>query len=218
MQKMINPSFTRGEYWLLETAVEAAIPICWLDWSDMEEALNKSTHGMSRSLLIETMHKLFKGGLIVAHRFGNWDDTFEFSPHEIDAALNEKQNKKEHYYQLTEKGGSYWEAFACPNWNLYISDGYGLPEDNDIWAGEIACANKDHLEGYFRSLSYHDYDVDENSIQWDLLEPWKATYWKELEAGHRIRFRCREKSMDQNYHIPKPIDQSWYDSLWYNWR
>jgi hypothetical protein len=58
---MINPSFTRGEYWLLETCVEAAIPICWLDWSELEEALNKATHGMNKTLLVETMSKFLQG-------------------------------------------------------------------------------------------------------------------------------------------------------------
>ncbi len=214
---MNNPSFTRGEYWLLESAVEAALPICWLDWSEIEVALNKASHGMSRSLLIDTMYKLFNEGLIIAHRFGKWDNTFKLSINEIEAALNEKQNKNEHYYGLTEKGGPFWEAFAHPNWDLFVSNEYGLPEDNDIWAGEIVCANKDHLEGYFRSLCYHDYDVDENSIQRDRLEPWQATYWKQLSAGFRIRFRCREKAKNDNHPVPL-LDQPWYDHLWYQWR
>jgi hypothetical protein len=217
MQKMINPSFTRGEYWLLETAVEVPIPICWLDWAEMEEALNKSGHGMSRSLLIETMRKLFKEGLITAHRFGKWNDAFELSPVEIETALNEKQNIKEHFYRLTKKGGIYWEAFARPNWNLYVSAGYEIPEENNIWTGEIACANKGHLEGYFRLLSHHDYDVDENTIQWDVFGPWDATYWKELPLGHRLRFRCHEKEKGQDHPTP-PLSQCWYNNLWYQWR
>lgn len=214
---MINPSFTRGEYWLLAAVAELALPICWLDWTDLEEALNKTGHGMSRSLLIETMRKFFKKGFIIANRFGNWDEYFELLPEQIETALNEKQDKKEHYYRLTEKGGMYWEAFARPNWDFYISAGYELPDDNDIWVGELICANKNHLETYIQSLRYHEYDIVEDTIQWDALNPWNATYWKELPIGHRIRFKCSEKEEDKTLDIPR-LDQLWYDNLWCYWR
>jgi hypothetical protein len=46
MKENTNPSFTRGEYWLLETVVEHAVPIGWLDWEDLEIALNKQGHGI----------------------------------------------------------------------------------------------------------------------------------------------------------------------------
>lgn len=214
---MLNPSFTRGEYWLLEAVVESALPICWLDWAEIEEALNKSTHGMDRSLLIETMYKLFTEGLITAHRFSKWDETFILSLNEIEAALNEKHNNKEWFYRLTKKGGALWEAFARPKWELFVDNEYGLPENNDIWAGKIVCSNKEHLKGYFNSLCYHDYEVDDNTIQRDRLEPWQATYWKLLPVGFQIKFMCREKKKSDDVPVP-PLDYYWYDSLWYQWR
>ncbi len=215
---MINPRFTRGEYWLLETVAELAVPICWLGWEGMEEALNKPGHGMERPLLVYTMQKLFSDGLIVAHRFNRWDDCFDLTSEQIETALDERQNKKEHYYRLTAKGGKYWEAFASPNWNLYINDSYKLLEDNDIWLGELVCMTNEHLEKYFRSLRYHHYDVDDNSIQWDVIKTWKATYWKELPKGHRIRFRCKNKEKNIDPYVPDPTDQLWYDKLWYHWQ
>lgn len=215
---MINPSFTRGEYWLLETAAEFGIPICWLDWEEMEEALNKQGHGMKRPHLIRTMEKLFYEGLIIANRFGKMDDCFVLSSEQIESALDERQNKKEHYYRLTAKGGEYWEAFASPNCSKFISVGYELPDDTDIWVGELVCMTKEHLEKYFRSLRYYDYAVDEKSIQWDVLRPWKATYWKELPLGHRVQFKCKDKENKTNANTPDPIDQLWYDRLWCEWR
>lgn len=215
---MINPKLTRGEYWLLTTVAELAVPICWLDWVGIEEALNKPGHGMPRSLLVNTMEKLFSDGLIIAQRFDQWDECLVLTPEQIEAALDERQNKKEHYYRLTVKGGEYWEAFASPNWDYYINGGYELPEDNAIWHGELICATKKHLETYFLSLSTHDYEVNEESIQRDILKPWDATYWKILPIGHRIRFKCKDKENKIDFKAPDPINQGWYDSLWCYWR
>lgn len=215
---MINPSFTRGEYWLLETVAEVALPICWLDWAEMEEALNKTGHGMVRPLLVDTMHKLFSEGLIAAH-LDDLNDCLVLSSEQIEAALDESQNcKGYHYYGLTKKGGEYWEAFASPNWKYYIDCGFELPEDDNeyMWAGEIICMTKEHLEGYFESLIHYQYNVNAETVQWDFLEPWKATYWKELPIGHRVKFRCKDKEgiFDQLY----PNEQLWYDKLWCHWK
>jgi hypothetical protein len=221
--KMINPRFTRGEYWLLETVAEAATPICWLDSENLEEVLNKKGHGMSRSLLVDTMHKLFLDGLIIAHRGGEWNDSCIIGPDQIEAALDERYPLEEiqerYYYGLTEKGGEYFEAFASPNWSFYIDCSFEMPEDDKeyIWAGEIICMTKTHLENYFKSLSFYQYDIDTKTVQWDLLEPWKATYWKELPTGHQVRFRCKDKELIDPA-LPRPIDQTWYDKLWYQWQ
>ncbi len=212
---MINPKLSRGEYWLLEAVAELAIPICWLDWDDLEMVLNKRGHGMDRTLLIETLLKLFSNGLITAHRFDHWDETFVFTEKKISAALNEVQDRKKHYYRLTAKGGEYWEAFAYPNWDYYIDVGYELSENENLWIGEISCTNKSHLKKYLNSVCYHDYDIDYNSIQHDILKPWEATYWKELSVGHKIRFECIEKELNDSTNIR---GQRWYDINWYQWK
>jgi hypothetical protein len=164
------------------------------------------------------MEKLFSDGLIIASRFDHWDDCFVFPSEQIETALNERQNKKAHYYRLTSKGGECWEAFASPNWDYYVSAGYELPEDNAIWHGELICTNKGHLEEYFRSLRTHDYEVVAASIKRDVLKPWDATYWKKLPIGNRIRFKCKDKENIKDINTPDPINHEWYDSLWCYWR
>lgn len=213
---MINPRLTRCEYWLLETVAELAIPIRWLDHKDLEIALNKPGHGMDRALLIETMQKLFSEGLITTNRLDDIEDDFVFTKGQLESALSEKLQKDQHYYCLTKKGGQYWEAFASPDWNYYIDSGFQPIENDEYWLGELICSKKDHLENYFNSLCYYQYDVDKNSIQRDTLEPWEATYWKELPMGYRIRFRCLQKEI--NYDSREPIETSWYDHKWYRWR
>ena len=184
----------------------------------LKRLLNKPSHRMDRSLLVNTMEKLFSDGLIIAHRFDHWNDCLVFSSEQIEAALDERQNKKEHYYRLTSKGGKCWEAFASPNWDYYISAGYELPEDNAIWHGELICTTKEHLEKYFQSLCTHDYEIESDSIKRDVLKPWGATYWKKLSIGHRIRFKCKDKENIKDFNTPDQIDQGWYDSLWCYWR
>ena len=215
---MINPSLTRGEYWLIEAVAEIMIQIRLLDRADLEIVLNKPGHEMDRGLLIETMQKLYSEGLITAKRIDDIDDGFVFTKEQLEAALNEIPNVKEHCYGLTQKGGQYWEAFASPNWNYYIDVGFQPIENYHYEFGELICLRKDHLKKYFKSLCFHEYDVDEKSIQWDILKPWKATYWKELPKGHRIRFRCKDKERNIDPHVPVPTDQVWYDKLWYHWR
>lgn len=181
---------------------------------------------MGRSLLVDTMHKLFAEGLIVAHKFGKSDDCFVLSPKQIEKALDERKDKKEHYYRLTKKGGEYWEAFASPQWDYFIYREYGLPDDSGAWVGELVCMTKDFLEDYFQSLRYHVYEIYENTIKWDVLRPWEATYWKELPIGHRVKFKCKGKKYKYDPDNPGALDLEWYDdhdeewfaNQWYRWR
>ena len=41
----MEPRFTRGEYWILETAVESRFPVADLMDNDIEVTLNKKGHG-----------------------------------------------------------------------------------------------------------------------------------------------------------------------------
>ena len=62
----MEPRFTRGEYWILETAVENRFPVADLMDNDIEVTLNKKGHGLTRTALIETLHRLIASGLISA--------------------------------------------------------------------------------------------------------------------------------------------------------
>jgi hypothetical protein len=215
MHKMINPSFTRGEYWLLETVAEFGIPICWLVYEDIEEALNKQGHGMERPLLVDTMQWLFSEGLIVAHKFGQPNDCFNLTTEQIDSALNEKRNMKEHYYCLTTKGSELWEAFASPRWDNYITECYE-PINDTKEKCILMCSQKGRLESQLNSLRYYEYEIEDDSIMWDIEEPWQATYWKQLAIGHRVSFVFKYK--DKDYSLPNPLNRCWYDKLWCRWR
>ena len=212
---MINPSLTRGEYWLLESVAEFKIPLRYFNWEDLEIDLNKPSHGMDRPLLINTLQKLYSEGLIFAGQRGENGDKFTFTKEQLEAAFKEKLSKDCHYYGLTKKGGQYWEAFASPNWDYYIEEGFEPLEEVNYELGELICSVKSNLDNFFKSLCYYNYDVEKESIQWDILEPWEATYWKELPMGYRVRFKCSEKEINP---LHKPIEPSWYYNKWYRWK
>ena len=62
----MEPRFTRGEYWLLETVVEHEFEVCTLIDSDLESFCDKKGHGLTRTSLVETFHQLLSSGLIYA--------------------------------------------------------------------------------------------------------------------------------------------------------
>jgi hypothetical protein len=212
----MNPIFTRGEYWLLETVVGMPVPICWLNWDGMEEALNKKGHGMDRALLVKTMVKLFKDGLILAHEHDNWDDSKVLTFKQIQDALDEDTNKRYLFYNLTTKGGKYWEAFALPNWDNYIYDCYESIDGSEKEICTLISPQKDHLVTILNSLRYHEYEIENDSIKWDIVKPWQATYWKKLSLGHRVSFVFEHKDKDCGQ--PERLNRCWYDMLWYQWR
>jgi hypothetical protein len=187
----MEPSLTRGEYWLLQTVVEWACPLCFLDSEgyhdphSIEQMFNKPGHGLNRDRLIATLEKLFQEGWIMAKIK---DEPVFLTRHQIINALDEtspRQNDSCTYYRLTPKGGEVWEAFATPDWSRFI-----LEDRNDeTHAGVITSMIPGRLEKYLRSLNLVQYEVDFDSAQTEEIGPWDATYWKVLPNGHRTRFQ-----------------------------
>lgn len=219
----MEPRFTRGEYWLLETVVEQKWEICALIWSELEIVLNKKGHGLTRASLVETFHRLLSSGLIYAK---NEATGFISTPEQIERALDEIEsrrvdpvNEKEFtYYGLTQEGGAQWEAFAAPDWRKYIDGGFHFPEESEyeyeIW--EVIGVDKSRVEKWIESTCSHvNTEVILASVEWDYIAPWQATYWKQLEGAYRVRFQGQEDT--QEYSTP-PSSVAYFDSIWYAWR
>ena len=49
----MEPRFTRGEYWLLETVVKREFEACALVESDLESFLEKKGHGLTRASVFD---------------------------------------------------------------------------------------------------------------------------------------------------------------------
>ena len=157
----LEPRFTRGEYWLLETVVESLFPVSGLTDSDFEFSLNKKGHGLTRDALIETLHRLIGSGLIYAE---NKVDAPISTSEEIERALDEPRwsigssvdRRTITYYGLTPEGGAQWEAFAAPDWQRYIDASSRLTDDGRGIIWEVICVDKAWLEGYFESKCLYE--------------------------------------------------------------
>ncbi len=246
----MEPRFTRGEYWLLETVVEHEWEICGLTDDDLELHLNKKGHGLTRTSLVETFYQLLSSGLIYAnsemggsismkeqielaleqrvpwdthHVFISPDGDIETVPDESKPPRTEPVDvRKITSYGLTQEGGAQWEAFAAPDWQKYIARSVQREdEEGEYERWELACGDKNWLEAYMESMCFYEQmEVILESVEWDYVTPWQATYWKQLDGGHRVRCRCRDKSEQENFE-PSPYafpDVGYFDKAWYAWR
>ena len=221
----MEPRFTRGEYWLLEIAVEHEWSISGLIDSELELHLNKKGHGLTRASLLKSLYRLLSSGLIYAK---NEVDGFISTYEQIECALNEPPMRivpagveKHTSYGLTPEGGAQWEAFAAPDWEKYVEGGETFSDEdeyeNETW--ELMCADKDWLERYFESICFHQQlEVSLESIEWDYISPWEVTYWKQLEGAHILRFQDQDKSEVEDYERSLSPNPEWYRSVWCVWR
>ena len=219
----MEPRFTRGEYWLLETVVEDEFAIGALIDSDFGLHPNKKSHGLTRTSLVETLHQLLASGLIYAKN----ETTGSISTHkQIKRALDEMQprdidpigKEKLTFYGLTAEGGTQWEAFAAPDWQSYIKVDSQVSDGSEYGIWEVICAAKGWLESYFKSMYFH-YPIEMSlaSVEWDYISPWQATYWKQLDGAYSVRFQARDKSKENTEPSPPPSLEYFYDA-WCAWR
>ena len=90
-------------------------------------------------------------------------------------------------------------AFAAPNWQKYIAASVESPDVGECGAGKLICADKAWHEQYFESQCFYNLEVALHSVERDYIAPWDATYWKQLEGAHRIRFREPDESEEENF-------------------
>src|SRR5215212_12115688 len=164
----------KGEYWLLNSAVEAWYPLVWLVCDNVEEVFNKRHHGLERDELVSVLAELFERGDLLAQRVEKFIEKEIFTPTraEIEAALDDRVRC---YYGLTSQGGARWEEVSRPQWDRYISAGvYTEPNEGEIIGSDRRLVEEyDSLSHYVWALS-----VVADSRRWDVLQPWEATYWK----------------------------------------
>jgi hypothetical protein len=89
-----------------------------------------------------------------------------------------------HYYYLTQEGGRIWESFAAPQWDWRIESRCYF--DDTV---EITAPTEKLLKEYLSLFPLDDSKIVESSLQFDTVEPWQATYWKQLPIGYRARFQ-----------------------------
>ena len=226
----MQPRLTRGEYWILETVVEMAVPLCFLatdhyDSPDgIAEMFNKTGHGLDDAQLLATLAALFEKGWIEATREG---EPTALNTQQLSVALKEpgpRFRDDSTYYQLTQEGGATWEAFAAPEWDRYLLEELYRPDDSDhaVKTGTVTCSTSWRVEKYLKYFDVACGTLIQDSIVRENLGPWNATYWKQLPSGTRATF-CWREMPDDSAHAS---DEYWlafagfcqFREEWCHWR
>ena len=214
MNASIEPSLTRGEYWLLNNVVDSTCPICFLVSDQIEELFNNPGHRLSPPRLVETLTSMVQRGWIEGYRC---EDAAPLTAAEIEKGFLERPTEEglELGYRLTETGGAIWEAFAAPNWDRYLHVWTSAEGEMNEWF----CAIRWRLEKYLSLVHFMDVLVQPESIEWDEVVPWEATYWKTLPHGHRVRFLHMD--VQAEFDGPKDLNRVPHTVMnlkrWYDW-
>jgi hypothetical protein len=164
------------EFFLLSAVVSHYHDLSILESPDLGLHVNKRVPKFTRDELIDTLSDLFCGGDTSAWLLKGNSRSRPFVPtrNEIDAALCGALQLD---YGLTSQGGARWEAMAQFDWNDYIGAWFEVEHGYEG-------ASQEMLEVY---LCWSGCAVP-GSEEWSLVRPWKATYWKSLPEGVRVRY------------------------------
>ncbi|BAZ08412.1 hypothetical protein NIES4071_02170 [Calothrix sp. NIES-4071] len=167
-------------------------------------------YNISYSEIVNAAHSLFQNGDILAslHYGEDLEENEEIyntvlTRSEIEAHLNGEFPVN---YYLTPQGGAKWEALANPNWNQFFTTAF------------FDCpANKSGIIGGQRQILekllamdcfMHEKHIPGTEV-WDILEPWKATYWKTLTKGYLV---CYQKKSNYWYLDDEHTPITWAES------
>lgn len=214
-----------AEWWILDSVATFQFPLDALATQDgVAFTLNRKWHGLTEDELVDTLYRLFHDGDLIAERFEKHASLGEFVPTrtEIMSALSfvppnrrtkgyDPASAFEAYYGLTAQGGARWEAVFRPDWNRYVYSDVGLDDGQTIAMDRCLVEQYEYFSRYGSDIS-----IIAGSEQWDVLEPWQATYWKTLPIGHRLRYRFTCEEASKMKEIPDAAEQffkginNWY--------
>jgi len=88
---------------------------------------------------------------------------------------------------LTEQGAALWEAAAQPDWGLYIKNWTHEIDDSEEtpWDVRMWSRTRARLEDAIR-LQWMGRPIP-GTEKWQMVSPWRATYWKTLPDGCYVR-------------------------------
>jgi len=227
----MEPRLTRGEYWLLETAVNTYYPMSYLcserysEPNGLEQVFNKPGHGLDRNRLIATLGSLFRNGLVEAVRN---DEPCFLDESQISDALDEKRPRENlenpaawTRYRMTPHGAAIWEAFAAPQWDRFILDeSLSLIDDQKLRPGTVTCMSRLRLQQYLKNVDLAGFEIEAQSVEIKECGKWSPTYWKDLPEGYQAQFQWRMGK-------PRPQDPLHWLAFagfcelrdgWYRWR
>jgi hypothetical protein len=210
LYELPSPRLTRGEYWLMEIMAEHMIPADFLMRDNLEVLLNKQPHGLSQDELLATILELSRQGLVsFITRHDQTECQFSNTDQIRDALAEEsRKGRSKTSLCLTSEGARVWEAFAAPEWDDFVHEGYEFDDSTGRVLVELICASRRQLQWYLGSSYPSLSPIDECRVWWSIIEPWQATYWKTLPKAHSVRFvgsddRTEEPSLIPQFVVPR---------------
>jgi hypothetical protein len=212
---------SRHEYWILEAVVVSRMPLAYIFSPEVEVLLNKRGPGCDPETLAETVSRYCRKGLLECSD----DKGNRVTPTKTDIlasvaiGLRARDLSQSLVCSLSESGGSTWEAYARPRWDVFVLEEYELlAADAPIREDELltlTCQSESRLvklvEAY-RSLGIlHSVWTEE---QLEAVGDWNATYWKTLHGGYRARLRVSEVQKAPHYDewgTYFGLRKSWYE-------
>jgi len=184
----------KTEYWFLDAAIRLKIPFHWLSASNVGEMLNRPHHNLSAPELLVILQRMFERGdlfLEYSSRYAQRARTQTPSQSEIEAALylahaEWTAQPAQIFYGVTTAGGAKWEALSHPQWDRFYDEGYGI----NPYEGEMTASTRGLIEERLALVPYDSFikTIVPESMRWSVLQPWDATYWKQLPIGYRLEF------------------------------
>ncbi|MGB8688107.1 MAG: hypothetical protein WCD53_12325 [Microcoleus sp.] len=127
-------------------------------------------------------------------------------------------------YYLTPQGGARWEAMAHPDWNrFFIVNFLGqFPYEEGFFGTQREILEQ--LLALERLIFMYEHIP--GTENWNVLEPWEATYWKTLPRGYHVscEFQHNDSYLDYQKEgaSPKLIEEheqvmQWFSEIqkWY---
>lgn len=196
-----HKEISKSEYWILDSVLNRRYPLSLLLSPNAGLHFNKPDHDLSRADLLQVLQKLFKQGSIAGgiQPYSSWRNAAVTpNPQQIEAGLD---GDMQFDFGLTPKGGELWEQVSNPSWKHFINQSY----DGAERLGRLTCNDGLKLAEVLTMQPYFGYVPMEWSEEWEKLEPWSATYWKDLPVGYSVQFRY--ELIDTNYMDYKTRDR-----------
>jgi hypothetical protein len=169
------------EFFILSIVCEHHHDLCVFDSPNLGELVNRPAPQFTRDELIDSLYDMFCCGDLAARRVTKRRRGRPFVPtrEEIDAALCDALDIE---YGLTAQGGERWELMSQFDWNYHLagSSERGVESEKAEMIDVYLAWTRRSMPGSERKTA---------------VRPWKATYWKSLPEGIRVRYL--EKTRDQ---------------------
>ena len=199
----------KAAYWFLDAVVEYKLPVRILVAQNLAEVLNRPSHNLDHQSLCALLLQLIQEDYLMIYQYHprqGREIPFIPSLRDLQEELDTAESDRQAYlsYGLSSLGGAQWEMLSSPRWDRFISASYGV----DPYEAEIIAQDRQLVQRYFELQHYISSAVGAiipESLQWDSLAPWQATYWKTLPQARRLRFSYYPYTEDRE----APITPTW---------